>query len=260
MLSTIKIDENPKHPDTFTALSHVHSNPQNRKIGKVAQTWHLTNEKPSEAYKNGNDEKVCGDCPLRSPSSGGNGTCYVVLIHGPNGVHSSHMTLQENQPVNQTVQPLPDTIGKPIRFGAYGDPILMPIELVRKLASKAQGHIGYTHQWQTCDPAYSEFLMASIDPAMAKRKGITTAELAQRAKHMGWRTFRILEENELPLVDEIQCLNETHGIQCDKCLMCNGSKREMWELKGKKQPKSITIYVHGTGAGNVSSIELAKSN
>ena len=248
MLSTIKINENPKHPDTFTALSHVSSKPHNRKIGDVAQTWHLTDEKPSEAYKNGNDEKVCGDCPLRSPAAGGNGACYVVLIHGPNGVHSSHRTVEENRPVNQEVQPLPDTIDKPIRFGAYGDPILMPIELVRELASKAQGHIGYTHQWQTCDQEFRHYLMASVDPAMAKRGGVTTYELAQQAKTMGWRWFRILEQNELPMADEIQCLNETHGIQCAKCLMCNGSRKN-----AKNQPKSITIYVHGTGAGNVSS-------
>jgi hypothetical protein len=238
-LSTIKIQQDG---DVFTSLSHVNSKPENRKIGDVCQTWHLTVQKPSEAYTSGNDSKVCFDCPFRSKASGGNGGCYVVTIHGPNGVHSSHRTKPENRPVNQDVQPLPDKINKPIRFGAYGDPVVMPVELMRDLASRATGHLGYTHQWLTCDPAYSEFLMASIDEATAKQNGMTVTELADKAKSMGWRTFRVKSPGDLNMVDEITCPNTTKGVQCADCGLCAGNTISA---------KSITIDAHGTGAANI---------
>jgi hypothetical protein len=238
-MASIKIHQ--KH-DIFTAISHVNAKSENRKIGNVAQTWHLTNQKPSEAYTSGNDKKVCGDCPLRSKHSGGNGVCYVTTIHGPNGVHSSHRIKDPAQrPVNQDVQPLPESIDKPIRFGAYGDPVNMPLGLMRKLAKRATGHIGYTHQWHKAHTGYSEFLMASIDPAMATAQDVSVSTLRKQAKAKGYRTFRVLTDGDLPMADEIQCPNESRGIQCADCGLCNGAG----------SAKSITIRVHGTSKNDL---------
>ena len=242
-MRTIKIYQAEQH---FTALSHFNCPSENRKIGDVAQTWHLTNERPSQAYLNGNDTIVCGDCPLRSKHSGGNGVCYVTTIHGPNAVHSSHRTKDASQhTVNQSVQTLPGRISKPVRFGAYGDPTTMPIRLARKLSGRATGHIGYTHQWHKCSPAWAEFTMASIDPAMAKVQGCTVAELKEKARRKGYRTFRVLADGELPMADEIVCPNETRGTQCAGCGLCGGSSRKA---------KNIVIHAHGTGKGALKQI------
>lgn len=220
-MASIKIAEGYR---MFTALSHVDSKSRNRKVGNVAQTWHLTNEKPSQAYTKGNDELICYDCNLRSKASGGNGGCYLVVIHGPDGVwRGTH---------DKKVSSIPEKIDKPIRFGAYGEPVTMPLGLTKRLASVSKGHLGYTHQWQKVNKGYAKYLMASIDPGMGD-----TVKLKAKAKAKGYRTFRVLAEGELPMADEVMCPNYTHGVQCDTCGLCAGNT---------SQAKNITIPAHGT--------------
>tara|TARA_R100000808_G_scaffold23903_1_gene53758 strand:+ start:652 stop:1332 length:681 start_codon:yes stop_codon:yes gene_type:complete len=223
-MASIKIHEGK---DIFTALSHTQSKPDNKKIGNLAQTWHLTEEKPSQAYVNGHDLKVCFDCGLASKAGGGNGACYVVLIHGPDAVWRGS--------VDAPVSEIPKSINKGIRFGAYGDPVVMPIATMKKLAKAATGHLGYTHQWRNVSPKYAEFLMASVEPTMGDPK-----KVKQEANKRGYRTYRTLAEGELPMADEVMCPNVTHGIQCDKCMLCGGTSTPA---------KNVCIPGHGSGKG-----------
>jgi hypothetical protein len=231
-MASIKIDSGD---GVFTALSHVNTKSANRKIGDVAQTWiMIQDEQPSKAYVNGHDLKICFDCPLTSKASGGNGGCYVVVIHGPDGVwKATH---------GADVSSVPK-IDKVVRFGAYGDPAATDIKVIRKLAKSAKGHIGYTHQWHK-RKNLSPFCMASIDPVMASEQGVTSRELKAQAHARGYRTFRILENDELPMADEILCPNETHGVQCDKCKLCGGTSRKA---------KNIAIHAHGVGQRSITS-------
>ena len=234
-------------------------------------------DKPSEAYSQGKDEKVCGDCPLKSKSSGGNGACYVVTIHGPDGVARgiqnggkasividvgdgrytalSHLNSKAaNRKTGDVCQTwilpnskayplkttqIPDKIDKVVRFGAWGDPAFTDIKVTRRLARAAKGFLGYTHQWRK-RKNLAPFCMASIDPEMARKHGVSVADLKTQAHDRGYRTFRVMAEGDLPMADEVMCPNVTHGIQCEDCMLCAGATR---------QAKNICIPGHGTGKG-----------
>jgi hypothetical protein len=46
------------------------------------------------------------------------------------------------------------------------------------------------------------------------------------ANSMGWRTFRITEDEPIPLQDEIICPASKEGgrrVQCIKCRLCSGA-------------------------------------
>jgi hypothetical protein len=77
---------------------------------------------------------------------------------------------------------------------------------------------------------------------MASEQGVTSKELKAQAHARGYRTFRILESDELPMADEILCPNETHGIQCDKCKLCGGTSRNA---------KNIAIHAHGVSKDTI---------
>ena len=229
-MASLKID---KGPDSYTALSHVDSKSVNRKTGDVAQTWILPKGVPSLAYKKGKDVHVCGDCPLRSKPSGGNGACYVTVVQGPDAVARG----VKDKPVS----PLPEKINKPIRLGAYGDPAFTSLKVIKDLVGRSTGHLGYTHQWHK-RPDLAPYCMASIDPAMAKAQGVSVSTLKNKAKRLGFRTFRILTSKQKPHKDEVLCPHYTHGVQCVDCGLCAGST---------SKAKNIAIYVHGSSKSNL---------
>jgi hypothetical protein len=125
--------------------------------------------------------------------------------------------------------------GRAVRFGAYGDPVHIPIGIVQAIVAVASKHTGYTHQWkQARYQPYREFVMASVD---------NPQEYAS-AFNMGWRTFRVRSGSE-PLADrEIMCpaADETgHKTSCERCGLCNGSRGVL------DARKNIAIIVHGAG-------------
>lgn len=209
--------------ERFAALTQKSTNV---KTGDMEQLAILSaSESPEKAVKSGQDTVVCGDCPLRSKSSGGSGLCYVNTGQGPREVYKAIKL----QPVTM---PKPST--KPIRLGSYGDPALLPFRLVRRL-TKGRRWTGYTHQWHKVSKIWSRLLMASIDDTMAKREGLTSAQLRDKAKAKGYRTFRVVKSKADLLEGEIMCPNYTTGVQCVDCGLCNGAGTA----------KDIAIVVHG---------------
>jgi hypothetical protein len=128
--------------------------------------------------------------------------------------------------------------GKAIRFGAYGEPVLIPLNIFTALTSVASKWTGYTHQWRRPElRAYRSFLQASCDsPADA---------IEATAK--GWRYFRVRSEYQTILPGEIVCpASDEAGkkTQCVKCGLCNGVRYE------NDARKNIVLLVHGSGAKN----------
>ena len=201
----------------------------NVKTGDMQQVYILPTVNPIQAMKLGLDRSVCGDCPLSSKANGGTGACYVVTAQGPTALWKA----VHDKPVVPAAEST-----KPIRLGAYGDPAFLPLRLVRKLV-KGRRHTGYTHQWHKRGD-WSPLLMASIDPTMAKRQGLTSIQLKHEAQAKGYRTFRVLAEGEALDKDEIYCPFVTHGIQCADCGLCNGSKPN-------DRRKCIVVPAHGSG-------------
>jgi len=196
----------------------------NRKTGDVVQVSFLAaHEEPHRAVRSGADRAVCGDCPQR-PTNGG--ACYVVTCQGP---LSQHRAWRRGR-YRDGAAP----VGKPVRYGTYGDPASMPRRAFLALhrALSPQHWTGYTHAWRD-RPDLAPFLMASVD----------SEEEAGEARGKGWRYFRVKRPGEPLLPGEIQCPAERSAgrVQCRECLLCCGTSR--------KGP-SVAIDVHGARAGN----------
>ena len=192
----------------------------NVKTGNMASMWIMSaDEKPTDATKSGADQAVCGMCPHRHHLGG---SCYVVLFQAPLNVYKTYKrggyALATDLNVFDNVL---------IRFGAYGDPAALPLDLLNGIKARAKNHTSYTHQWKSNDnDILKTTSMASVD---------SKAE-AMQAQENGWRTFRVTKDISDLLSTEIVCPNTTHGIECKDCKLCSGYSKA----------KNIVIEVHGT--------------
>jgi hypothetical protein len=212
-------------------IATLHSD--NSKTGDMIQIWILAKAvKPSEALKNGLDYLICGDCKLRPHVTADGKTerpCYVDM-RGPNSVYKAwgngrySVLAESDYPVVFN--------GRATRFGAYGDPIHIPLSMVAAIAAASDDRTGYTHQWTNPEyDGYKAFIMASVD----------NESEYQAAKSRGWRTFRCRTEDQPLIKGEIMCpASEEAGkrCQCIDCTLCDGQKND-----GRAD---ITIFVHGS--------------
>ena len=192
----------------------------NTKTGDLPTMWILHKDlKPTEASKAGKDEAMCGGCKLRQSLGG---ACYVNLGHGPRAVFQAY----KNGAYKQLDGDYEVFSGLKMRFGAYGDPYAMPLDILIQIKSRVKNAVGYTHQWRN-DKGLSPMTMASVD---SPKEALT----AQKA---GWRTFRVATPESDIMDNEIVCPNYTTGVQCADCNLCSGNTIEA---------KNIVIPVHGS--------------
>lgn len=197
----------------------------NVKTGNMSQIYIIRNDmKPSYALKTGNDDLICGECIHRVE-----GTCYVNVPFGVNSIYQSWL--------NGNYEALDYRIMKYkiknnfVRFGSYGDPVFIPIELVDYISKNCKGWTGYSHQWQ--DPqfdAFKRYFMASVDNESEYQKSI----------NLGWRSYRVSTNNDT-LNGEIMCPHDSESdtpIQCADCRLCDGLGRH-------KNARNIAVIVHG---------------
>ena len=209
----------------------------NPKTGDMIQVWILARHvNPVRAIKIGADEKVCFDCKHRGVK-GKQRTCYVRVANAPLGVWKAYRRgLYPYLPVERYAEMFERrTVRRKIRFGAYGEPILIPVEKMAELTRVSDGWTGYTHQWRNEAYApYKAFIMASCDSA---------SDYAD-AKLAGWRTFRVRGADAPMLPSEISCpASEEAGKRttCEQCKLCSGAR-------ANDRRKDISIIVHGSGA------------
>ena len=205
----------------------------NRKTGGMVQTWILPADvEPHKAVKTGADATVCGDCPHR-PIAGG--SCYVTVHQAPLSVHRAW---KRGRYPALDVEAFRD---QRVRFGAWGDPAAVPVEIWQKIATVADGHTGYTHQWRNADPRLARYCMASVDDASER----------DIARAMGWRCFRTRLESEQRQQGEAICpasVEAGHKLNCETCMACGGAN-------GRKG--DIVIVAHGS-AGKVANYKRAR--
>lgn len=200
----------------------------NRKTGDMIQTWILRADlDPASAVNTGEDESICGSCPHRGAfpkSKAEPRTCYVNVGQAPLGIWRAWKRGSYSRGSMLEVA----TRGRPVRLGAYGDPVAVP------WSSWAGIHLapkwtGYTHQWRLPHAAaFRSVLMASCD---------SVADAADAARQ-GWRTFLVRGVDSEPLAGMLECVNVTHGKACADCGLCNGN--QSW------QAPNIQIQAHGT--------------
>jgi hypothetical protein len=182
---------------------------QNVKTGAMAQLWIIrADAHPVEAARTGADRAICGDCPARALLGG---WCYVELGKAPAAVYRKLAAggYPEADPVEVArLSPYP------IRLGAYGDPVAVPVGVLRDLCSSPNGWTGYTHQWRTRRAQrYRPFLMASCD---------TEADRAE-AEALGWRAYTLDDGSPEAEAGSVLCPHYTHGTTCARCGLCSGT-------------------------------------
>lgn len=193
----------------------------NAKTGKMLQVWVLRSDmNPVEALARAKDAAICGDCPQRVSTGG---ACYVRVEKAPLSIYRAW---KRGRYEDWTTR-FPDRAlaGRSVRFGAYGDPAAVPYRIWKRVRrrNRLASWTGYTHQWRKA-PHLRSFLMASVD----------SAEEADEAAALGWRTFRVRLEDEPILTSEITCPSEK--TTCLECALCQGAS---------KLARSVTILAHG---------------
>jgi hypothetical protein len=217
----------------------------NSKTGSMLQTYIIRSHvHPVQAVRSGGDLAICNDCPMRGlvsfparKASKGKRfrACYVNVGQGPAMVYGA---LRRGRYVDYDPA-LHDRYiqGRKVRFGTYGEPVLIPLDLVRHLASIASGWTGYTHQWSNLAYAgYKQFLMASVH-------GVSGPWSYEHAKSLGWRTFRTMRGGE-PAPGEVLCpasKEAGHRLSCLTCNLCDGAGRRKVGLD------LVDVYIPGHG-------------
>ena len=201
----------------------------NVKTGNMASMWILNaDESPIEASKSGNDDSVCGMCPHRHFSGG---SCYVTLFQAPLQVYKSWKNGKYRIMDNVNVFE-----GMKMRFGAYGDPYAIPMDILNSIKSVIKNNTSYTHQWNN---------ESNDDNAILKKVSMASVDSIEEAKiaqSKGWRTFRITKNENILMENEIICPNYSHDVKCIDCRLCSGSgnmKNILRPVHGAKKNKFV---------------------
>jgi len=217
---TIFEGKSPLNGDDIIVVMTLKST--NIKTGNMASMWIMHRDiKPTDASKQGKDESVCGMCPHRHSLGG---ACYVTLFQAPLQVWKSYH--KGNYPFTSDLSVFD---GMSLRFGAYGDPSVLPMDMLLQLKRIAKNNTSYTHQWknQIDNDALKQTSMASVD----------NKEEAKLAIENGWRYFRVTHNiDDIDKKTEIVCPNVTRGVQCVDCGLCKGNQTKA---------KNIVNPVHG---------------
>ena len=202
----------------------------NRKTGNMVQIWILDNRMhPVESRRGGFDaSNQCQGCPLAS----GNG-CYV----NTNPLSAIYRKHKGDNPYPLLEMGTPEWAsffeGQAVRFGAYGNPSLIPLSMVESIAGFARKWTGYFHDWDVMEAelakAYGKYFMASCEST-------NWAE----AHRMGLRTFTTVPADTHGTKDiGMECLADAKGMTCVECGLCDGTNRRQGKLP------HVWIKVHG---------------
>ena len=166
------------------------------------------------------DGAVCFDCPFAVSAGAKLSACYTHKMNQYSGFLSSLRSIRtsvEWDEIPEFSAEIAETLcelskGKYIRFGTYGEPSLIPVDLVSSLCLVAKNWTGYTHQWGK-KPEYSPYFMASCH----------SEGQAKYAESKGWRSFIAAKE---AIQGTVNCpASEESGKKstCSKCGLCSGT-------------------------------------
>lgn len=221
------------------------SKTSNKKIAKpnevIVQTYHFSREQFENAQSQtsmreffSHDGKVCMDCPFAVSNGAKLSACYTHKMMQYSGflsslrsigkVYSSFDSIPELTELTTTLI-VSMCAARYVRFGTYGEPSLLPVELIKRMCGVAYSWTGYTHQWRKHSELHKYF-MASVHSPDEERI----------ASLIGYRSFVVASEAH---PQYISCpASEEMGFKsnCSKCGLCSGTL-------GKGQ-KSVVILEH----------------
>ena len=218
----------------FVAASGFARKSDNRKTGDMIQVWIMLEDvNPVAAVSSGLDAvTICEGCPFAS----GNG-CYVNVGQAPLGVFRANE--RGNLPTLLPKDYAQAFAGRKVRFGAYGNPTLIPLSIVKAIAKVSAGWTGYFHNWKTMSAekrkAYNQYFMVSTETA-------SSLELANSLQ------LRVFHVSPVQPENTVECLADSRGLTCAQCQLCQG-----WN----KPAKSVWINPHGSKTAKASAAAMA---
>lgn len=207
-------------------INKIHFRSKNMKTGDAIQTWIIRSDMPPlEALQNGHDASVCGTCPARGQ------WCYVQVGREVSSVYKAYK--RGSYDPWDPEQHLDLLSRRYVRFGSYGDPAAVPLQVWTPLLEKCAMHTAYTHQWRDIDVEDWGWCMASCDT------------LAERdvAKAEGWRSFvTVLEEDKRTrgLASCPASAEQGYKLTCAECGYCGGTYD-----RGATPAGDVMIIAHG---------------
>ena len=209
----------------------------NEKTGEMVQTYIIRSDmRPNEAVNAEQDEAICGGCPMRQFTADDGRKvrgCYVNVGQGPLGVYEAYR--RGRYAPYSSIAHDRYFAGRMIRWGTYGEPVLIPLRIVQHLSSLASGWTGYTHAWNAPEfQPFRRYFMASVH----RETGPLSAE---HARHLHWRWFQSSTGDEPPRGSILCPASEEAGkrLQCHECGICNGARND------SDRRVSVYIPVHG---------------
>jgi len=206
---------------------------QNSKIGigYIIQTYHYSIEQVMDASLV-NDKASCLDCPLSyNQNNGKSGGCYThkgmqlmglkSMLRGLNRKLNTINEFKQSDFFNFVNKVKATNKVDLVRFGAYGEPILLPLKVVEVLSGLSQKTTGYTHQWNKPQyQKYNKFFMSSTH----------TETERQQAKDLGYRSFFVAtsEIKGFKPQNAVNCpasKESSKNLSCIACGLCNGTSR-----------------------------------
>ena len=200
------IYEGTKNGEKFAVIATLKTS--NRKTGNMIQLWILLSDhSPVDGVKSGLDAStICTGCKFAS----GNG-CYVNVGQAPLQIWKSYKANKYPK-----LDPfLYDNVfnGRKVRFGAYGNPSLIPLSIVKMITESCDGWTGYFHDWKGMSKekaqSYGKYFMASTE----------TNDSVRRAREKNLRFFHVSPNQPK---NTIECLSDSRGLSCDQCQLCKG--------------------------------------
>ena len=201
---------------------------QNSKIGigYIIQTYHYSIDQVTQGDIT-LDKNNCLDCPFSfNQNDGKSGGCYTHKGMQFMGIKSMLKRLNKNYEsiceFNQTefdafVESVKNQYPVDlVRFGAYGEPVLLGEKITSVLSDLGKKQTGYTHQYRNQGFNWSkDYFMAS------------THNLAEMltATRLGFRNFTSIDKDQT--VEGVNCpASKESGLNlsCVKCGLCNGKK------------------------------------
>lgn len=214
---------------------HWTARTQNSKTGDVVTAWVGATER--EAWDS------CEGCPLREPRDGSKQSpCYAhggTVAMGARSVYRAHARGKDYS-LDAALRGR-SVSARMVRVSAIGDAGRMVVEQAREIQRTVKraglALVGYTHHWRerAVREAWRGRLMASCE----------SERDAERAVREAWRATMLVSGDDTRRawrtqwdgVKVVTCPNQTHGTQCNDCLLCDASRTHLAPI--------IAFRVHG---------------
>jgi hypothetical protein len=205
---------------------------RNRKTGNMVTVWIVRSDvNPIEDRAQARIDGVhstCFRCPLFFAG------CYVEVEYAPLNIWKAFDAGRYEEYDSEKHDKM--LRSRTMRWGGYGDPVLVPIDKMERLCEIVVGWTGYTHQWDQPEyQCYRSLLMASVH-SIAQR---------DRAWALGWRTFRDYDSLKAEPATRGECGcpgsdEQGNRLQCITCMICDGADRPV----GHRQRASVVVVRH----------------